>query len=187
MEEKKEKVEEKKNVAESAKEGLGKAKDFAGETVNKMKTDKDFLKKVICYVVGAVVVIGLVWFLLGAMGPKGMAKKYMKAYEKLDSKTIVKMMYKDQADDYSDILEEAFEALEDEDFKIKEWEITDVTKLSGNKLEKKQDAFEDKYDVKPSKITRVKVKVKAKADDKTDTEKMELYFGKIKGKWYLIG
>jgi len=187
MEEKKEKVAEKKNVTETAKEGLGKAKDFAGDTVNKLKTDKDFLKKVIGCVVGAVVIIGLLFFVLGAMGPKGMAKKYMRAYEKLDSKTIVKMMYKDARDDYEEILEKRFENLDDADFKIKEWTIKDVKKLEGNKLEKMQDAFDDEYDVKPSKVTKVKIKVKSKKDDKTDTDNLELYFGKIKGKWYLLG
>ena len=168
-------AEEKKNVTETAKEGLDKAKDFAGDTVKKLKTDKDFLTKVIGGVVAAVVVIAAIVLVLGAMGPKGMAKKYMKAYAKLDSKTIVKMMYKDARDDAEEILEKRFENLDDADFKIKEWEIKDVKKIEGNKLEKIQDAFEDEYDVKPSKVTKVKVKVKSKKNDKTDTDTMELY------------
>lgn len=187
MEEKEEKVTAKtEGVTDKAKEGLGKAKNFCSDTVKKCKEDKSFLTKVIGCVVGVVVVILLVVFLLGAMGPKGMAKRYMKAYEKLDSKAIVKMMYKDMADDAEDYLEEYFENLEDQDFKIKEWKITDVKKIEGNKLEDFQDDFEDEYDVKPSKVVRVKVKVKQKIDDDTDTVKRELYFGKIKGKWYYI-
>ena len=117
---------------------------------------------------------------------ESMAKKYMKAYEKLDSKAIIKLMYKDQADDYEDYLEERFESLEDEDFRIKEWEITDVKKIEGDKLENFQDDFEDEYDVKPSKLFRVKVKIKAKFDGETETNKYEIYFAKIKGKWCLI-
>ena len=178
-------MEEKKevsNVQETAKKGLEKAKGFA----TKLKEDKDFLKKVVCYVVVAVVVIVAVVLLLGSMGPKGMAKKYMRAYEKLDHKAVLKMMYKDQADDYEDTLEKSFEYLEDNDFKIKEWEILSTKTLEGNKLEDFQDDFEDEYDVKPSKVVKVKVKVKAKLDDDTDTNKSEIYFAKIKGKWYYV-
>lgn len=181
------KKEEKKTVSENAKKGFEKAKGFCTDTVKKAKEDKGFLKKIIGYAVAAVVVVCLVVFLLGAMGPKGMAKKYMKAYEKLDSKTIVKMMYKEQAEDYEELLEKSFEYLEDEDFKVKEWKITDVSEVKGNKLEKIQDKFDDDYDVKITKVTKVKVKVKQKVGDETDTDKEELYFGKIKGKWYLLG
>jgi hypothetical protein len=116
-----------------------------------------------------------------------MAKKYMKAYGKLDSKTILKLMYKEQAEDYEVLLERSFEYLDDEDFQIKEWEIIDVSEPTETKLEKIQDKFEDEYDVKIKKVIRVKVKVKEKVDGKTDTEKEELYFGKIKDKWYLLG
>lgn len=174
------------NVTETAKKGFGKAKDFCTDTFKKCKEDKGFLKKVIGYCVAVVLVIVVICLLLGSMGPKGMAKKYMKAYEKLDSKAVLKMMYKDQADDYEDTLEKSFEYLDDNDFKIKEWEILSTKTLEGNKLEDFQDDFEDEYDVKPSKVVKVKVKVKAKLDDETDTNKSEIYFAKIKGKWYLV-
>ncbi len=183
-------MEEKKevsNVTETAKKGFGKAKNFCTDTFTKLKEDKAFLKKVICYAVAVVVVIIAIVLLAGNMGPKGMAKRYMRAYSKLDDKAIVKMMYKEEAEDYEDILEERFEALEDEDFKVKEWKVTDVTDVKGKKLEKIQDSFEDDYDVKVTKVQKVKVKVKQKVGDETDTKKEELYFGKIKGKWYLLG
>ena len=182
-------MEEKKevsNVSEKAKEGFGKAKNFATDTFKKCKEDKAFLKKVIGYVVAAVVVIIAICLLLGSMGPKGLAKKYMKAYEKLDSKAVLKLMYKEQAEDVEDAIESSFEYLEDADFEIKEWEITDVKYLEGKKLEDFQDDFDDEYDVKPSKVAKVKIKVKAKMDDDTDTNKTEVYFAKIKGKWYLV-
>ena len=118
---------------------------------------------------------------------ESMAKRYMRAYEKLDSKAIIKMMYKEEADDYEDVLEERFEALEDEDFKVKEWEITDVKKIEGTKLENIQDDFDDEYDVKVTKVFRVKIKVKVKFDGETETSKSDLYFGKIDGKWCLLG
>lgn len=183
-------MEEKKevsNVTETAKKGFGKAKNFCTDTFTKLKEDKAFLKKVICYAVAVVVVIIAIVLLAGNMGPKGMAKRYMRAYSKLDDKAIIKMMYKEEADDYEDVLEERFEALEDEDFKVKEWEIKSVKKLEGKKLETIQDAYDDEYEVKVTKVVRVKVKVKTKIDDDTNTATRELYFGKIKGKWCLLG
>ena len=107
-------MEEKKevsNVTETAKKGFGKAKDFCTDTFKKCKEDKGFLKKVIGYCVAVVLVIVVICVLLGSMGPKGMAKKYMKAFEKLDDKTIMKMYHKEQADDMDDTLEKYFEGL----------------------------------------------------------------------------
>ena len=116
-----------------------------------------------------------------------LAKKYMKAYEKLDSKAIIKMMYKDQAYDYEDYLDDSFEYLEDNDFEIKEWEILGSKELKGDDLEDFQFDFEDEYDVEPSEVISVKVKVKVAMDGETNENKSEIHFAKIKGKWYLVG
>ncbi len=171
-------------VADNVKEGATKA-------VEKVKNDK-ILLGVCCGV--AVVVLVLLFSLVCGGGAKKAVKNYAKAIIKMDEKKYCKSIHKNMLEEqYDDIdecyenMEEMFDNLKDEDVKYKKYEITNKKKLDKDDVEEMAEDLEDKYDISEKdlkKVVRFSVNFDAKGSD--NDQKLYIYVGKIKGKWYVI-
>ena len=116
-----------------------------------------------------------------------MTKEYMTAYEKLDFRAILDMMWEDMADDAWEYMHDHFEDLEEEGFEIQKWEIVSIERIKDEDLEPfKEDVIGD-YHLKISKLYEVKVKVTQTRAGKTETVENALYFVNTnKDKWYFV-
>lgn len=179
-----------------AEEVAKEAKEGASNLIEKIKTDKALT--IIC----CVVLIVLVILILSGLGSllsgtgKGTVKQYAKSMVNYDSKKFCKSFSEvvleeeyDGLDECIEDMDEYFENFEDEDYKIKSYEIGEGKKLSDSKLEDLADDLEDDYDIDAKKVKKAykyKVKFKVEDEDDSDTLKMEVYVAKINGKWGIV-
>lgn len=153
----------------------------------------------------AVVVILLV-LLLGGGGYKGVVKKYMKAYQKIDAKYIMDVCSEylveqaeeydiDLEDSYKDMLDGLDDAAKDEygkDYKIT-YKIKEAETFKGDDLEDEltdinvSDADDYIDDHKVSALVIAELEVFIEGKDGDDESDMTLYIVKENGKWKLLG
>lgn len=182
------------------KGGVDKVKGAANDFVEKVKSDEKTRNSII--IVVAAVVLLIVLKLVLFPSPMSVVKTYCKGMKNFDAKKIVSTMNKDMvkaaeedleeysdSDDLEEYLDDMFEELKDNDYKIKSYEIdSDYDKYDKDDLEDLADAIEDNYGIKASKIKAARkytVKMKVRSDDKTETQKQKIVVVKIGMKWYI--
>lgn len=186
-----------------ANEIAGQAKEKGTAFVQKLKTDKK--TQFICGGVIVAIIVLIVLFNVVFPSSTSVLKGYMKAYQKLDAKKVIKyynpeyikyiedessfFKYLD-VDTYEEYLEESYDKLKDNDFKIISYEIDkDYKALSKSKIEDIADNLEDEYDISAKKVKNVRkysVKIKTETDGDKDTDKESIYLIKIGMKWYVF-
>lgn len=177
-----------------ANELASKAKVGFGNYKEKLKTDKKVLGISIAIAVVLLLAICNVW-LNG--GSKGVVKSYAKAMVKYDAKKLSKLYHKEYIeymedlfdDDIEDIFEDRFESYEDKDYKILSYDIIDREKYDKRKTEDFAEDLEDSYDIDEDDVKEVyeyTIKFKIDDDGDKDSNRVEVYAVKIKGKWYIF-
>ena len=176
-------------------EVAGNVKEGTKNFVEKVKGDKTLM--IICCAVAAVVVVLFLGLIIGGTGgSKGVAKKYARAYVKMDEKKICKMLHKKvleerfdgELSDCYDSLEKTFDYLKDNDVKYTKYEITSKKVYDKDDVVDFADKIEDAYDIPAKKVKKVvRYKVKFDAKGKENDQKTEIYVVKIGGKWYVMG
>ncbi len=174
-------------VAVGAKDAVGKAKVFAGNYAERVKTDK---KVMVATIVVVVLVLLLIFGKFLTPG-YGVVNSYMNGMKKFNAEKIVKLyhedMYEDEDDEIDD-LEERFEEYEDEDYAIKGFKIRECDKYSEDEVEDLAESLETLYDIDEDDVQAARTYyVRYTYDD--DGDKGLSYRGvtvvKIDGKWYL--
>lgn len=167
----------------------GKAKGVANNFVGKLKSDKRVL---IATVVVVVVLLVLLSTGFRILSPSyWTANAYMSAYKKMDAEKIVSLQHKDlyeDEDDEIDELEDRFDALEDDDYKITSYKFRECEKYSEDELEDLAERLEEYYDIDEKDVQAARtyyIRVKSKTDDEKDIGYRAVTVVKIEGKWYL--
>lgn len=176
-------------VKAKANQVAGKAKGFANDYVQKVKTDKKYM------IVTAVVVVLVLVLLFGKMlmPGSGVVRSYMSGMKKFNAEKIVKLyhedMYEDE-DDEIDELEERFEEYEDEDYKITSYKIRECEKYSKDEVEDLAESLESYYDIDEDDVKAARkywVRYKYDEDGDKGIAYRSVVVVKIEGKWYLMG
>lgn len=177
-----------------ANEMINKAKNGVGDFTEKIKNDSKSLIICICACVLIVIVGG---FLLSSLGATGKVKAYANAYKKANSEKIVKLYHKDFIEakeaskkDIEDILDDAFDQMEDEDIKIKGFKILDKEKYDKERTKDyARDVLEDYYDIDRydvKKVIEYDIKYYVDDDGDNDSDIDVIHAVKISGKWYIF-
>ena len=194
-------------VKAKTSELAGKAKNVAGNVADKtknifaaykekLKTDKRVLYGSIG--VGAVVVVLLLVFIITTLfdPAKAVVRKYANAMVDMDAGKIVELYHEDylengyfDEDGMEEMLDAAFEALEDKDYYYKKFKIdSDYKKYDKDDVEDLAEALEESYDIDEKDVQaarRYTIRFTVDDDGDKDDEKIKITVVKIDGKWYL--
>ncbi|MBQ8659229.1 MAG: hypothetical protein IJ475_00110 [Bacilli bacterium] len=172
----------------------GKAKNVAGDLVEKIKSDKIVLVAVV--VLAAVVLFAVGSFVVKIMQPGyGVVNSYMKGMVKFDAEKIAKLYHEDMygedkdLDDMVDSLEDSFEYYEDEDYKFLSYKIREAEVYSEDELDDLAEELEEDYDIDEDDVQAARdyyVRYKMDADGEENLSYRSVTVVKIDGKWYLL-
>ena len=175
------------NLANNAKSGVN-------TYIEKLKTDKGVL---IGTIVGAV----LIFVLLVIVGSKllnpsyNVVNKYMNGMKKFNAEKIAKLYNEemlekryDDVDEFIEYLEENFEELEDDDYKIDSFKIREAEKYSEDELEDLAETLDEYYGIDEDEVKAAKkywVRSNLDEDGEKNIEYESVVVVKIGNKWYL--
>ena len=164
--------------------------------VEKLKTNKALLVGVIAGAVVLLVVI--VFFASKLLNPSyNVVNKYMSGMKGFNAEKIAKLYHENYVEqeydgdlgDLKDELEDSFESMEDEDYKITGYKIRECETYSEDELEDLADTLEEYYDIDEDDVKAAKdyyVRVNVDEDDEKNINYNSVTVVKIKNKWYLF-